>query len=110
MIYGNGDPTSEFKENATKRVWVMAFNSLSFNFLQIIVVIFATLLSRAAWNLLIVLFIHPLSDPLRLLPGPDAARFQNHFRELMEYVILFHLPETCADLVHFKPKIQHRYS
>ena len=75
----------------------MAFNSLAsyvFTSLQIIAVIFATLLSRATWNLLHMVFIYPLSDPLRLLPGPDTARFQNHFRELMEYVVLFRLSET----------------
>ena len=113
LLYGNGDRRAEFKENATRRVAVMAFNSLSsyaFDLLKIIAVISATFLSRAAWNLLHMVFIYPLSDPLRLLPGPDAARFLNHFRELMEYVVLFHLSETCTDLVHFKPKIQHRYS
>lgn len=32
-------------------------------------------------------FIQPPSDPLRHLPGPDAPKMQNHFREVMEYVI-----------------------
>ncbi|KAF8633944.1 hypothetical protein AX15_001127 [Amanita polypyramis BW_CC] len=52
--------------------------------LKIIPVFFVALLCRGAWNLLRAVFIDPSSDPLRLLPGPDATRFQNHFRELMD--------------------------
>ncbi|KIL70583.1 hypothetical protein M378DRAFT_66688 [Amanita muscaria Koide BX008] len=37
-----------------------------------------------------MVFVLPLSDPLRMLPGPDGARFQNHFRELMD-------PKCSAD-------------
>ncbi|KAH8120630.1 cytochrome P450 [Phellopilus nigrolimitatus] len=39
---------------------------------------------RGLWWLLNLLFIKPPFDPLRLLPGPDAHKMQNHFREVMD--------------------------
>ncbi|THH12146.1 hypothetical protein EW145_g165 [Phellinidium pouzarii] len=39
---------------------------------------------RGLWWLVNLLFIKPPSDPLRFLPGPDAHKMQNHFREVMD--------------------------
>lgn len=39
---------------------------------------------RGLWWIFDLLFIQPPSDPLRHLPGPDGAKMQNHFREVME--------------------------
>ncbi|KAI5119934.1 hypothetical protein M0805_000899 [Coniferiporia weirii] len=39
---------------------------------------------RGLWWLVNLLLIQPPSDPLRHLPGPDAHRMQNHFREVMD--------------------------
>ncbi|PFH54708.1 hypothetical protein AMATHDRAFT_134231 [Amanita thiersii Skay4041] len=31
-----------------------------------------------------MVFIQPMTDPLRHLPGPDGAAYENHFRQLMD--------------------------
>ncbi len=67
-------------------------------------VVCAIFLSRAAWRIVHMVFIYPLSDPLRLLPGPDATRFQNHFRQLMECVVFFSISETPVDSIFSSPK------
>ncbi|KLO20407.1 cytochrome P450 [Schizopora paradoxa] len=47
------------------------------------VVVFAEAL-RGIWWLVNMLFVQPPSDPLRHLPGPDAPKMRNHFRETMD--------------------------
>ena len=39
---------------------------------------------RGVLRWLLSMFLIPLSDPLRHLPGPPGSYFQNHFREVLE--------------------------
>lgn len=41
-------------------------------------------LLRGMWWILNLLVVAPPFDPLRHLPGPDAPRLKNHFREVMD--------------------------
>jgi len=41
-------------------------------------------LFRGVPRWLLSIFLLPLFDPLRHLPGPSASFFQNHFREVLE--------------------------
>ena len=56
---------------------------------KILAIVFVVQILRGLWWLLNLLYIQPPSDPLRLLPGPDAPKMKNHFRELMEYVLVW---------------------
>jgi hypothetical protein len=46
------------------------------------------LLARGIFWLVNMLLVAPLFDPLQNLPGPEGAALQNHFKEVMEYVLI----------------------
>lgn len=52
------------------------------------VVFLLLLLARGLVWLTNLLLVLPLFDPLKSLPGPDGGALQNHFRDVMESVLL----------------------
>jgi hypothetical protein len=52
------------------------------------IVVLLLLLARGCAWLFNMFLLCPPFDPLKNLPGPDGSALQNHFREIMEYVIL----------------------
>jgi hypothetical protein len=51
---------------------------------KILIVATMAVVLKALFSFLYMLFIRPLVDPLRHIPGPEGAYFQTHLRQVME--------------------------
>ena len=58
---------------------------------KVLAVVAVIQLLRGIWWLLHMLLIRPPMDPLRHLRGPDGKKFDNHFRDVLEYVIFLNM-------------------
>ena len=52
--------------------------------LKVVAICIVVQLLRGIWWLFNLFVVAPPFDPLRHLPGPDAPRLKNHFREVMD--------------------------
>ncbi|KAG6837201.1 hypothetical protein H0H93_013069, partial [Arthromyces matolae] len=77
----------------------MAFNVLAVVFLvfKVIAVCLALLLARGLLWMANMVLVMPLFDPLKNLPGPDAAMFETHFPNVMKFPSPSRSPSTHED-------------
>jgi len=63
-----------------------AVRDFSLIIMKVCVVAVVVIILRGVFWFFHMLFVRPLFDPLRKLPGPQGAILQSHLREVMEYV------------------------